>query len=179
LLRKIIGAACVVAIALGTAAWAGDMAKQEAATGAKPSPQAMADKMAATKAAMMNCSVCKHMAIHMDELGPVMKMEVAKLNDGIAMMHSVTDPAKVETFHAVGKQMGAAGESCMAMTDEQAKTALCEFCQDIRSVMKAGAKMSQGDTKMGDIMVITSADAAVQAKISALGDKCAMMAESM
>ena len=108
-----------------------------------------------------------------------MKMEVAKLNDGIALMHSVTDPAKAATFHAVGKEMGTAGEACIAMTDEQAKTQLCEYCQGIRSVMKAGAKMSQGNTKMGDIMVLTSSDPAVQSQISALGEKCAMMAASM
>ena len=175
MLRKLIGTACVLAIGMGTA-WAGN-AVQQAATGGNQTQQEMAaGKMQAMKAAMMKCSVCKHMAAHLDELG-TMKMEVAKLNDGLAVMHSVTDPAKASTYHAVGKEVSAAGEACMAMTDEQAKTELCEFCQGLRSVVKAGAKMSQGDTKMGDIMVLTSSDPAVQAKITALGDKCAMMAE--
>lgn len=165
MLKRIAATTCVLMIAMGIA-WAGDMAKPAA------------EQMEAMKAAMAKCSVCKIMVPHMDELGP-MKMEVVKLNDGIAVMHNVTDPAKAAKLHAVCKEMGVAGEACMAMTDEQAKAQLCENCQDIRSVVKAGATMSTGDTKMGDIMVFTSSDPAVQAKIAAMGEKCALMAGAM
>ena len=41
--------------------------------------------------------------------------------------------------------------------------------------MKAGAKMSNGMTKTGDLMVITSDDPATQAKIADLASKCEMM----
>jgi hypothetical protein len=165
-LKRITATACLLAIAMGIA-WAGDMAKPAAGD------------MEAMKASMAKCAVCKHMAPHLDELGPVMKMEVAKLNDGIAVMHYVTDPAKAATFHAVCKEMHVAGGACMTMTDEEAKAQLCENCQEMRSVTKAGAKMSAGETKNGDIMVFTSADPAVQTKISALGEKCALMAGAM
>jgi Fe-S cluster assembly scaffold protein SufB len=137
-----------------------------------------AGQMEAMKAAMSKCAVCKIMVPKMDELAP-MKMEVVKLNDGVAVMHSVTDPAKAATLHAVCKEMNVAGAASMAMTDEQAKAQLCENCQEIRSIVKAGATMSTGDTKMGDIMVFTSKDPAVLAKINAMGEKCALMAAGM
>ncbi len=176
-MRGIIRTACMLVMVTGMA-WAGDAAKQATTTGAKDmaaSPQ----KMQEMKAAMMKCAVCKNMATHWDELAPVMTMEVVKLNDGIAMIHGVSDPAKVAMFHADCKLASTAGEATMAWTDEQAKAQLCEFCQEIRSTMKAGAKMSSGPSKMGDIMVLTSTDPAVQTKISALGDKCAAMSASM
>ena len=124
-------------------------------------------------------AVCKNMATHWDELAPVTTMEVVKLNDGIAMIHGVSDPAKVAKFHADCKLASTAGEATIAWSDEQAKTQLCEFCQEIRSAMKSGAKMSSGPTKLGDIMILTSSDPAVQTKLSALGDKCAAMSASM
>lgn len=175
MLRKMIGTAVLaVAIAMGTA-WAGDTATKQAATDKQA---AAADKMQAMKAGMMKCSVCRVMVPHMDELGP-MKMEVSRLNDGIAIMHTTANTEKAATYHKVAKEIHAAGDACMAMTDEQAKSGLCEHCQEVRSVVKAGAKVSAGETKLGDIFILTSNDPVVQAKISALGDKCAMMAESM
>ena len=65
------------------------------------------------------------------------------------------------------------------MTDEQVKTELCGFCQGMHSAMKAGAKMSTGMTKMGDIMVLTSSDPAVKAQIDELAKQCEMMMGSM
>jgi Flp pilus assembly secretin CpaC len=119
------------------------------------------------------------MAPHIDTFMPIMTMDVAKLNDGVMMMHGVSDPSKAAEFHAVCAQMSKAGEATMTMTDEQAKAELCMFCQGIRTAMKSGAKMSQGETKLGDVMVMTSADAAVQAQLFALADQCQMMSEMM
>ncbi len=175
--RLFVVTACALMVVLGVAL-AGDMPKEAASVGAK-AQVGSAEQMKAMTEAMMNCYVCKHMASHMDELGPVMTMEVAKLNNGVAVMHTITDPAKVAAFHAVGKKMSAAGQECFDWTDEQAKAELCPFCQEIRSVVKAGANMSTGDTKTGDIMVWTSNDPVVQAKISTLGEKCAVMEAAM
>jgi len=179
MLRRILGIACVLVMAMGVA-WAGDAVKQPtSATGKGMSDAAATAKMTAMKDAMMKCSVCKQMAAHIDELGPVMTMEVVKLDNGIAMVRSVSDPSKVVTYHAVCKEMSAAGQACITMTDEQAKTQLCEFCQNVRSVAKSGAQMSKGDTRTGSMMIITSTDPGLQLKIAELGAKCAMMAESM
>jgi hypothetical protein len=166
-MKKILVAACLVVLGVALAQ-AGD---KSAAAGA--------DKMAAAKAEMEKCAVCKVMAPHMDEFGPVMTMEVVNLNDGVALMHGVSDPKLVDKFHAVGAEMMKAGEATASMTPEQAKAGLCSFCYEINSVMGAGAKMSYGDTKTGDVMILTSSDAAMLQRLQALGAQCAAMAASM
>ena len=166
--RMALAAILVAAIAL--VALAGDMSK--GTTGESP--------MEAMKAGMMKCAVCKHIAMHMDEIGPV-GMESVKLNDGVAINHWVRseDPKKIAAFHAACTEANQAGEACMSMTDEQAKAQLCEFCQSIRSAAKAGARLSFGETRTGDVMVLTSPDPAVQGQLATLQQKCAMMAASM
>lgn len=172
MLRKLFVTACLLSLAIG-AAWAGD-AKKDAAHGA-----AGAEHMQMMMQEMLKCSVCKNMAPAMAEIGADMTMDVARLNDGVAMMHGVKDPAKAATFHAACAATEKAGMACMSMTDDQAKAELCGFCQGIRNVVKAGAKMSTGQTKLGDIMVITSADPAVKAQIDELAAQCEMMSGSM
>ena len=175
--KWIVASVCALTIAMGVA-WGGDAVKEAAATGSKQVTAASAEKMQAMKAEMMKCAVCKNFAAHMDEIGP-MKAEVVRLNDGVAMIHSVNDPTKLTVYRAACEATHKAGEASMSMTDEQASTQLCSFCQDIRSSMKAGAKMSVGNTKTGDMMILTSSDPAVQTKLSALAEKCEMMAASM
>ncbi|MEW5797012.1 MAG: hypothetical protein AB1772_11710 [Candidatus Zixiibacteriota bacterium] len=136
--------------------------------------------MAAMKAEMMKCYVCKNIAAKMDEIGP-RGMEPVKLNDGLAIRHWVKsdDPKRLAAFRAAGNACSKAGEECMSFTDERAKTELCEFCQGVRTAAKAGARMSMGQTPNGDMMVLTSADAPVQAQLATLHEKCALMASSM
>jgi len=164
-MRKMLVAGCLTALLAG-AAVAGDMAEG-------------GDPKAAMMAEMAGCHVCKHMMSHMESLGPVMTMDLAQLNDGVAMMHGVSDPAKLEEYRSVSAEMAKAGESCMAFSDEEASANLCSMCQEIRGAVHAGARLSMGDTAMGDMMVITSEDPAVQKQISAMAEKCAMMMESM
>ena len=169
MMRRMALAAVLVA-ALAMAVLAGDMPKGTA--GGSP--------MEAMKAGMMKCTVCKHIAMRMDEIGP-MGMESVKLNDGVAINHWVQgeDPKRIAAFHAACNAANQAGQACMTMTDEQAKTDLCEFCQSIRSAAKAGARFSSGETRTGDMMVLTSSDPAVQGQLASLHEKCAMMAASM
>jgi hypothetical protein len=169
-MRKITLVASML-ILVGTAAWAGPGHSHDKAD--------MAKKMEAFKAEMLKCAVCKNMAASWDQLAPVMSMDAVKLNDGLAIVHSVSDPSKLDLFHKSCDAAQKAGNECMTMTDEQAKTQLCEFCQGIRSAMKAGAKMSTGRTNNGDMMIMTSADPAVQAQLATMHEKCAMMEAGM
>ncbi len=168
--KKVILLALLVVCAAALV-WAGPATQK--ATAGNP-------KMEAMKAEMMKCTVCKNVAVHMDEIGP-MGMESAKLNDGFAIRHWVVsnDPTKVAAFHAACEACSKAGQASLTMTDEQAKTDLCGFCQGIRSAMKAGAHMSLGTTKKGDVMVVTSSDPAVQSQLTVLAEKCELMAASM
>jgi len=129
--------------------------------------------------AMMKCRVCQHLAPHLEVLGPAMTMDVARLNDGVALMHGVTDPEVLPTYREVSAKMNEAAESCMAMSDEEASANLCEMCQEIRGAVNAGAHLSMGDTRMGDMMVITSEDPALQQKLHKIGDQCEMMMQAM
>lgn len=145
------------------------------ATGAVAGPD-----MEAMMAEMQNCAVCKNMMPHMDTLGPSMTMEVVTLNDGMAVVHSISAPEHVALFHEVCAQMQATGEKAMKMSDADAQKNLCSNCRAMRSAMAAGATMHHGDTMNGDIMAITSTDPAVQAKIAEMekawrGMQAAMM----
>jgi hypothetical protein len=164
MLKRSLLVACMVALT-SAAVWAGTTDKSMSA-----------NQMQMMKAEMAKCAVCKNMVSHLDEIGPSLKMEAAKLNNGVAIMHSVGDPTKVAVFHQASAACAKAGQTCATMSDEDAKTQLCSFCQSMRTTMKAGAKMSMGETKSGDIMVLTSDDPAVQAQIADIGAKCAMMA---
>jgi hypothetical protein len=114
----------------------------------------------------------------MEALFPVMTMEVVTLNGGVALVHHVSDPAKVPAFHTMHDEMVKSGEATMAFTDEQAKTEMCQWCNQVRGLMKAGATMSTGKTKDGDMMVFTSTDPATQAKIAMFGDETKKMMAS-
>ena len=166
--KKVLTAALFVILAIGLV-WAGD----KKAT-------MDAGKMEAMKAEMMKCAVCKNMAMQMDAMGPC-GMEVTALNDGMAMRHWVKsdDAKKIAAFHTGAAACSKAGEACMTMTDEQAKTDLCQWCQEVRSAMKAGAKMSYGTTKKGDLMVITSPEPTVQAQLTNLRQQAEQWAASM
>lgn len=169
MVRRLTLAMVMIASAFAVAA-AGDM--QQGATG-KASTKVMQTEM-------MKRYVCKHIAMHMDEFGP-MGMEAVKLNDGLAVRHWVKsgDPKNVAALHAACMEANKAGEACMNFTDDQAKSQLCDYCQAIRSAAKAGARLSQGETANGAIMVLTSPDVAVQGQLATLERKCAMQAAMM
>lgn len=132
----------------------------------------------AMMAEMANCHVCKNMLPHLAELGPVMGGEVVKLSNGVAVIHTVSDPGKVELLQQVGTKMGMACASAAEMSDADAKGSLCTICTDVRAAIVAGADMGGGPTKTGDIFVLTSSDPKVQAKIAQVGEKFAMMMAS-
>jgi hypothetical protein len=123
---------------------------------------------------MANCNVCKNMVEYMPELGPVMSGEVVKLSNGVAIIHTVSDPGKIELMQKAGKKMGVACAAAAEMSDAEAEGKLCTICSDVRIALKAGAEMGAGTTKNGDMFVLTSNDPKVQAKIAKVEEKFAM-----
>jgi len=162
-MRKIVVTATLLAF-LGTwPAWAGSDHKAD---------------MEAMKAEFSKCLMCKNWIPIIDTVMPVMQTEFVTLDNGMAMVHTVSDPAKVKLLHEANAKMGESAKACMALSDADAPKQLCMLCQDIRSVAKAGAQVSHGSTKTGDMLVIASADPKVQAQISTLKAKCASMMAS-
>jgi len=131
-----------------------------------------ADHMAMMKAEMMKCAVCKNMAAHLDEIAP--SGNVVKLNNGFAQIHSVA-PAKRRPCRRPAPRWARLASS-LSMTDEQAKTQLCEMCQGMREAMKAGAQISHGNTRRRYRGSPPPTPRCRPAR--ALGDKCAMMSLS-
>jgi hypothetical protein len=113
-----------------------------------------------------SCHICKNVASEMAELAPVMKHEMVAMNDGTAMVCRLTDATKSAKYHAAVDAMHVAGAETMNFTPEQVQTELCPMCQGIHALMSAGATLSHGKSADGSIMVITSADPAVQAQIA-------------
>lgn len=160
-------AVSIAVLGLAATAWTGE-----------PAGNAEAGSMEAMMAEMMKCAVCKHVATKMDVLGPVMESEVVTMDNGMAMMHTITDPSKVEILHAADDKMSEAGKSCMTMTDEEAAQQLCSMCQETRKIALAGGHISHGKTADGDLMVITADDPDLQKRIGQLKEKCALMMAS-
>ncbi len=165
--KKVLTAALFVVLAFALV-WAGTPSK--GTTG-----NAQMEQM---KAEMMKCAVCKTMVPQLDAIGP-MKMEAVKLDNGLAIVHTVVNAKNVAAFQTACDATNKVGMTAMSWTDEQAKTDLCQFCQDMRTAVKAGAQMGNGHTKKGTMMVLTSVDPAVQTQLGTLHEKCAMMAASM
>lgn len=130
-------------------------------------------------AEMQKCTVCKNMMAGMAEWGPAMKAEVVHLDSGMAMIHNITDPAKLASFQTASAATAKAGAGCMSMTDEQVKTQLCAHCQEMVGLAKAGAQISHGMTKTGDMLVITAKDPETIKRINAFEGKCAAMMAAM
>ena len=134
-----------------------------------------ADKaqMETMKAEMAKCIMCKNMLPAFDQLMPVMQHEVVKLDNGMAMVCTVTDASKVKLLHEANAKMAANADACMALSDADAPKQLCTMCQDIRTVAKAGAVVGTGTTKNGTLLVLTSSDPKVQTQLASFQVKCA------
>lgn len=157
-MKRLVCLAALLAIAAAPA-WAGDQGKGD---------------MEAMMAEMANCNVCKNMLPHMPELAPVMGGEVVKLSNGMAVIHTVSDPDKVALLQKVGKKMGQACAASKSLSDGDAESQLCTLCSEVRMALKSGAELGGGPMKHGDMFVLTSSDPKVQAKIAKVEEKFAM-----
>jgi hypothetical protein len=146
--------------------------EKKAATGAAPDKDAM-------MADMMNCKICKAMAPNAATIMPVMKSEVVKMDNGMAIIHHISDPKVVATFQAACAEMAVAGKSCSAMTEAQWKEALCSHCEQMMALVQSGASIGTGNTKDGSMLVLTSTDPAVQTKIASFEMQCEQMMAAM
>lgn len=160
-MRKLVLAATIVAVFAAMPVWAGHGGDKA--------------QMEAMKAEFAKCMMCKNFLPVFDDLMPVLHNEVVMLDNGMAMLHTVSDPAKTKLLHGVDAKMNESFGTCVALSDADAAKQLCTLCQDLRSLVKAGAQMSHGTTKSGDIMVLTTADPKVKAQLSSFQAKCATM----
>jgi hypothetical protein len=166
LMKRLLALVCIC-LATASLAIAGGSEKGKAAAGSAPAPD-----MAAMKAEMMNCAICKPLAPAMEKIGPVMTTEVVRMDNGMAIVHVISDPSVVPTFHKACAEMQAAGKATMALPEAEWKAAICDHCEQMMSLVQSGATISLGETKNGSILVLNSADPAVQTKIASFEAQC-------
>jgi hypothetical protein len=171
-MKKVFALVCIC-LATASLAIAGGSEKGKAAAGAGH------PDMAAMKAEMMSCSICKAMAPGMETIGPAMTTEIVRMDNGMAIVHHISDPKVVPTFQQACTEMSAAGKAAMAMPEAEWKAALCDHCEQIMSLVHSGATIGMGNTKDGAMVVLTSADPAVQTKIASFSSECSKQMEAM
>jgi hypothetical protein len=132
-------------------------------------------QMEMIKAEFAKCMMCKNYLPVFDELMPVLQTEFVQLDGGMAMMHTVSDPDKVELLHQASAKLAETAGTAMQLSDEDAKTQLCMMCQEMRSLAHEGAQVTSGLTKNGDLVVLMSKDPKVQAQISTFKGHCEAM----
>jgi len=106
---------------------------------------------------------------------PVMTTEVVKMDNGMAIVHHISDAKVVPTFQAACSEMAAAGKACTTMTEAEWKAALCDHCEQMMALVQSGASIGSGNTKDGTMLVLTSSDPAVQTKIANFEMQCEQM----
>ena len=131
--------------------------------------------MDAIKAEFAKCMMCKHYLPVFDELMPVLQTEFVQLDSGMIMVHTVTDPAKVKLLHGASSKLSETAGAAMQLSDAEAKKQLCGMCQEMRRLALAGAHVSSGLTKSGDVVVLLSDDPEVQAQIATFKGQCEAM----
>ena len=162
-MKRIVPLACIVALVAALPLWAGQDSKEQAE---------------AMKAEFAKCMMCKNFLPVYDQLMPVMQHEVVQLDNGMAIVCTVPDAQKVKLLHEANAKVAATADACMKLTDAEATKQLCPMCQDIRTAAKAGAVVSNGKTKTGTLLVLSSADPKVRAQLASLQAKCATMMAS-
>ena len=161
--KTIILLALSAALAVTLFAWAGEGEHQEM------TPAQM-------KEMFSNCFMCKNLVPYMDKTWfNTWSMEVYNLKDGIVMVERVGDKAGMADYKTLFATFEKAGDECKKMSEANAKKMLCEHCQGMHSIMKAGAKDEWVLTKDGSVGLLTSNKPATVKMIQAQGDKMRQM----
>ena len=165
-MKKITSIALSIIATMALLAWAGEGEHAD-------HPQMSKEQM---KEMFSNCFMCKNLVPYMDKTWfNTWSMEVYNLKDGIVMVERVGDKAGMADYKTLFATFEKAGNECKKMSDADAKKSLCEHCQGMHSIMKAGAKDDWVLTKDGSVGLLTSNKPATVKMIQAQGDKMRQM----
>jgi hypothetical protein len=106
-----------------------------------------------------NCQMCTAMTEHAG-LMEHMSWETYVIANGMLSVTTV-DPEYMVAYREAHKKMEATGQEMMSGKTME----LCGCCTDMGALLMAGAKMEAFPTKGGDVMLVTSGDEALAAKI--------------
>ena len=114
---------------------------------------------------MVNCEFCKHLMDNPALLDHTV-WEHHNISNGIINVTTV-DPEYMDAYHNCTKAMQEA-EAKMAKGE---KVKMCGMCQAMGELMMSGAKVEHVPTERGHVMLITSDNPEMVAKIQAWGKR--------
>jgi hypothetical protein len=122
-----------------------------------------------------NCTVCAAWAAY-----PVMmqgvKPESYNIQNGVAMLMTVTDPAKVAEFHQAWDQCKVEMDKATKMSKADAQSHLCAMCQGYYNVTREGAQWDCVKTESGVLCLLTAKKAKL---VTAIQNQAATCREMM
>jgi len=165
-MKKITSIALSIIATMALLAWAGEGEQAD-------HPQMTPEQM---KAEFSKCSMCKILVPYVDKAWfNTWSMEVYNLKDGMVMVEHVGDKSGMADYKTVFASFEKSGKEIEKWSEAEAKKQLCEHCQSMHSLMKAGAKHDWVLTKDGCVGVINSDKPATVKQIHAYADQCRQM----
>lgn len=120
-----------------------------------------------------NCQMCSAITEHTG-LFQHLTMETYPIGNGMISV-TTADPEYLDAYRQAAEKMAMTGQELMAGKEMK----LCGCCQSTMALMKAGAVMENVPTKNGAVMLLTSNDQDVVAKIKAHAERSIMEMEKM
>ncbi|MCI0530389.1 MAG: hypothetical protein L0Y74_00325 [candidate division Zixibacteria bacterium] len=142
-------AGLILVAVLALVAWAGD--KEHADHGQMD--------VAQMKEMFSKCYMCKNMVPYMEKAWyPSLNWEVYDTKNGMLMVEHVGDKSGMADYKLLFASLEKAGEEIHGWSDAQVKKQLCEHCQGMFSLIKAGAVDDWALTRDGSVGVIVSSN---------------------
>jgi hypothetical protein len=114
---------------------------------------------------MEKCSMCSHIS-SVPGLMEHLSWEQGKISNGMISVAHV-DPEFADQYKDVGVKMNATGEKLMAGEEMY----LCGSCMEMGTFFMGGAKMENVELDNGDVMILTSDNPELVARMHAHVDK--------
>jgi hypothetical protein len=154
------------ALAVALLAWAGEGEHAD-------HPQMTPEQM---KEMFSKCYMCKNMVPYMDKAWyPTLSWEVYNTKNGMIMVEHLGDKSGMAEYKTLFAAFEKSGEEVRRWSNAEAKKQLCEHCQGMFSLMKAGAVDDWALTKDGSVGVIVSDKPETVKIIHAQADKIRQM----
>jgi hypothetical protein len=123
-----------------------------------------------------NCTVCASMASCPGMMDGAVKCESYNIQNGVAMLFTVSDPAKSAEFHQGWDQCKAEMDKAVKMSKSEAQTHLCEMCQGYYNLTHQGAQWDYVKTENGVLCLLTGKKAKL---VTAIQNQAAVCREMM
>ena len=141
-MKKITSIALSIIATMALLAWAGEGEQAD-------HPQMSKEQM---KEMFSKCYMCKNMVPYMDKAWyPTMSWEIYNLKNGMIVIEHVGDKSGMAEYKTLFASFEKAGNEVRKWSEADAKKQLCEHCQGMFSLMKAGAVDDWVLTKDGSV----------------------------